>query len=268
MSHITKINGTNHEINSGKVLRSGTTYNISSGKTLISGTEKNISFSNTISVIVTGSGNTAGSEPGQREGYCYFTINDGSEIGTAGTYEANIGDVLNFCVYGYDSTYYGEIRLNNSSKKKVTTNTTGTYSYTIPAGVKFIYVEMSYESKFSQRHGRINISTSAEEYIQINTSVILRDGSGYSSSYVCEGSSSGTKHDTASTFYVASGSTLYCCCQANNSSYTAKIYVNDVLVAQNPSGSWAATYNYIVSKKCNIEFNRYTGDGLIYITEL
>lgn len=44
MSHITKINGTNHEINSGKVLRSGTAYNISSGKTLVGGTSKSISF--------------------------------------------------------------------------------------------------------------------------------------------------------------------------------------------------------------------------------
>lgn len=100
-------------------------------------------------VTVTGSGNSS---------YCYATIN-GTKVTSAGTYEVMHGDTITFGIYGYSTSYYGNVTINGSQVLKVINQTTQTYKWTVPSGVKAISVSMTYTSATIRRNGRIVVTT-------------------------------------------------------------------------------------------------------------
>lgn len=105
-------------------------------------------------VTITGSGNAT---------YCYATINGTKYSGAASNIEVMPGDVITFGVYGYSSTYYGEVAVGQpiaSPVLTVTNRTTQTYNWTVPDGVKTISIAMTYTSSTNQRNGRIVVTTS------------------------------------------------------------------------------------------------------------
>lgn len=102
-----------------------------------------------VEIVLTGSGSAT---------YCYATIN-GTNRYSAGTYSASPGDIVTFHVYGYSSTYYGEITINGEQMLKVTDRTTQGYSFEIPLSADNIQISMSYTSTSTRRNGKIHVTT-------------------------------------------------------------------------------------------------------------
>ena len=103
-----------------------------------------------VTVTLTGSGNTT---------YCYATIN-GTKRYSAGTYTVQQGDSITFAVYGRSAAYAGEVKINGTKVKSVTNQTTQTYVWTVPSGIRSVAVNFSYTSTSSQRNGKITVTTS------------------------------------------------------------------------------------------------------------
>lgn len=101
-------------------------------------------------VTITGTGNAT---------YCYATINGTKYSGAASNIEVMPGDVITFGVYGRSSTYYGRVTIDGTQVLNVTNQTTQTYNWTVPDGVKTISIAMAYTSTSSQRNGRITVTT-------------------------------------------------------------------------------------------------------------
>jgi hypothetical protein len=102
-------------------------------------------------VSITGTGNST---------YCYVTINGTKYSSATNNLEVFAGDTITFGVYGYSSTYYGEVSIDGIQTLKVTNKTTTTYNWTVPKGVSTISIVFSYTSTSSRRNGRITITTS------------------------------------------------------------------------------------------------------------
>ena len=100
-------------------------------------------------VTITGSGNSR---------RCYVTIN-GTKQYKAGTYDVNAGDTITFGVYGYSKTYYGEVKIEGTQVLKVTEETTKTYEWTVPSGIRTVTIAMTYTSTSSRRNGKIAVTT-------------------------------------------------------------------------------------------------------------
>lgn len=103
-------------------------------------------------VTITGTGNAT---------YCYATINGTKYSSAASNIEVMPGDVITFGVYGRSSSYYGRVTIDGAQVLNVTNQTTQTYNWTVPDGVKTISIAMSYTSSSSQRNGRITVTTTS-----------------------------------------------------------------------------------------------------------
>lgn len=104
-----------------------------------------------VTVNITGTGNTT---------YCVVTIGNTKYSGATSGIIVLPGDVITFSVYGYSSTYYGEVTIDGNQVLKVTNRTTKTYEWTVPNGVYEITIAMTYTSTSSRRNGRITVTTS------------------------------------------------------------------------------------------------------------
>lgn len=102
-------------------------------------------------VTITGTGNAT---------YCYATINGVKYSAAASEIEVLPGDIVTFGVYGYSSTYYGEVNIDGTQALKVTARTTQTYEWTVPKGITTISISFSYTSTSTRRNGRITVTTS------------------------------------------------------------------------------------------------------------
>lgn len=102
------------------------------------------------SVTITGTGNST---------YCYATVNGTKYSAAASNISVMPGDTITFGVYGYSSTYYGIVTIDDTEALKVTGRTTKTYNWTVPDGVKSISIVFSYISSSSRRSGRIFVTT-------------------------------------------------------------------------------------------------------------
>lgn len=103
-------------------------------------------------VTITGTGNAT---------YCYATINGTKYNSATSNIEVMPGDVITFGVNGRSSTYYGRITIDGTQALNVTNNTTQTYNWTVPDGVRTISIAMEYNSSTYQRYGRITVTTSS-----------------------------------------------------------------------------------------------------------
>lgn len=108
-------------------------------------------FISVATVTTSGTGNSS---------YCYATIN-GSKITSAGTYNVDGGSTITFGVYGYSSSYYGEVKIDGTQLLKVTDKTTQTYTWTVPNTIKSATVSFSYTSTSTRRNGKITVTTTA-----------------------------------------------------------------------------------------------------------
>lgn len=102
------------------------------------------------SVTITGTGNAT---------YCYATVNGTKYSAAASDIEVRHGDVITFCVYGYNGTYYGFVNINGSEVLKVRQQQTQIYEWTVPEGVSEITIAMTYTSTSTKRNGRITVTT-------------------------------------------------------------------------------------------------------------
>lgn len=103
-----------------------------------------------VSVTITGTGNSS---------YCYATINGTKYSAAATGIEVKPGDTITFGIYGYSSTYYGEVTIDGTQVKKVTEKATETYEWTVPSGKTSITMAMSYTSTSTRRNGKITVTT-------------------------------------------------------------------------------------------------------------
>ena len=101
-------------------------------------------------VTITGTGNAT---------YCYVTINGTKYSSATSNLEVFAGDAITFGVYGYSSTYYGQVKIDDTQSLRVTNRTTQTYSWTVPEGVSAISIALSYTSTSTRRNGRITVTT-------------------------------------------------------------------------------------------------------------
>ena len=99
-----------------------------------------------IKLTLTGSGNAT---------YCYMMIGS-TKYTSATTVEIDAGTEVTFGVYGYSSTYYGEVKINNVQKLKVTNRSTQTFEWTPEEDAS---ISMSYTSTSTRRNGKINVTT-------------------------------------------------------------------------------------------------------------
>ena len=102
-----------------------------------------------IPLTITGTGNSS---------YCYVIIGGTKRYG-AGTYEVSVGDKITFGVYGYSNQYYGSVEMGYTTLLKVTNQTTQTYDWSVPGGIKAINISMTFTSTSTRRNGRISITT-------------------------------------------------------------------------------------------------------------
>jgi len=98
-------------------------------------------------ITISGTGNSS---------YCYVSI-DGSKKTASGSYTVDKGDTIIFGVYGRSSTYYGEVKIDDTQVLKVTNQTTKTYNYIVNNNLT---ISLSYTSSSSTRRGRITVITS------------------------------------------------------------------------------------------------------------
>ena len=101
-----------------------------------------------IDVTITGAGNSS---------RCYATIN-GTKQYSAGTHEVNVGDTIIFGVCGYDGRFYGEVKIDDTQVLKVTNETTKTYEWTVPSGIRTVTIAMTYNTGV-RLYGRITVTT-------------------------------------------------------------------------------------------------------------
>lgn len=101
-------------------------------------------------VTVTGSGSST---------YCYATINGSKVYNKKDGTVVSAGDVITFGVYGYSSTYYGEVVIDGNVVVTSTGKSTVTYAWTIPDGITVINISLTYTSTSSKRNGRITVTT-------------------------------------------------------------------------------------------------------------
>lgn len=102
-------------------------------------------------VTITGTGSAT---------YCYVTINGTKYSSATSNLEVFAGDVITFGVYGYSSTYYGQVQIDGTQSLKVTNRTIQTYSWTVPKKISAISIALSYTSTSTRRNGRITVTTS------------------------------------------------------------------------------------------------------------
>lgn len=100
-----------------------------------------------VTLTISGSGNT---------NYCYVSVG-GTKYTSAQSITVDKGTEVTFGVYGYSSTYYGEVRVDGSQKLKVTNRSTQTYTWTADYDAT---IAMTYTSSSSRRNGRISVTTS------------------------------------------------------------------------------------------------------------
>lgn len=101
----------------------------------------------TVTLTLSGTGNA---------NYCYVSIG-GTKYKSAQTITVNKGTTVTFGVYGYSSTYYGEVKVGSAQVLKVTDRTTKTYNWTANSNAA---ISMTYTSSSSRRNGRISVTTS------------------------------------------------------------------------------------------------------------
>lgn len=101
----------------------------------------------TATLTISGTGNT---------NYCYVSIG-GTKYTSAQSITVNKGTTVTFGVYGYSSTYYGEVRIDGTQQLKVTDRTTKTYNWTANSSAT---ISMTYTSNSSRRNGKISVTTS------------------------------------------------------------------------------------------------------------
>lgn len=92
--------------------------------------------------------------------YCYARINGTKRSGGGFTYTVQQGDEITFAVYGRSTTYAGEVNIDGTNVLSVTNQTTQTYVWTVPSGIRSVAVNFSYTSTSSQRNGKITVTTS------------------------------------------------------------------------------------------------------------
>ena len=107
---------------------------------------------NTLPIYVTISGSGSAT-------YCYASINGTKRTNSATYIPTWSGKTITFGVYGYSSTYYGEVAIDGSAVVTSTGKSTVTYAWTVPNGVTAITIKLSYTSTSSQRRGRITVTT-------------------------------------------------------------------------------------------------------------
>jgi len=143
MAHGTLIGGTAYKVSGGRTLVNGTGYKISKGRTLVGGTGYDISFG--IPVTITGKGaNTV----------TCATIHGTQYIAPASV-TVEPGDVITFSVHGYNSTNYGEVRINGVQVVKAPNTLRKTYDWTVPDGTATISIVLNKQSSY----GRITVTT-------------------------------------------------------------------------------------------------------------
>ena len=102
-------------------------------------------------VSITGSGNSSS---------CYTTIAGTKYTTATNNISVHVGDAIIFGIYGTSKTSYGEVTIDGTQVLKVTDNTTRTYTWTVPKGVKEITIAMTYKSTSKKKNGIISVTTS------------------------------------------------------------------------------------------------------------
>ena len=125
--HACVIDGTARKITSGKAMVGGTVYEISSGKTMVDGTVYEITFTKEYTITVTGTG---------YQDIVYFTINNGEQIISPGTYVANLEDELGFVANG--GIFRTNIIVLNGTTVSEKFSTKATYSCTVKSNIRVV----------------------------------------------------------------------------------------------------------------------------------
>lgn len=103
------------------------------------------------SITITGSGN---------KNYCYVTINDIKYTTATSDIKVKSGDTILFAVYGYSTTYYGQVLIDSKVALKSTGKTTLTTQWIVPSNIETITIAMTYISPINTRSGKIVVTTS------------------------------------------------------------------------------------------------------------
>ena len=107
-------------------------------------------------VTITGSG-IGTSYAGSVE-CCSATI-AGTKYTDATTLAVMLGDVITFSVKGYSSSRKGTLIIDGTEVLSVTTNTTTTYSWTVPNNVSTVTIVLATGGSTTQRIGTITVTT-------------------------------------------------------------------------------------------------------------
>lgn len=98
---------------------------------------------------ITGTGHTS---------RCYAEIGGTKHAAAVSDIEVLPGDVITFLVRGRSSTHAGQVVIDGSTVLSVTSQTTRTYEWTVPANISKIAIALSYNS--SRGYGTITVTTS------------------------------------------------------------------------------------------------------------
>lgn len=100
-------------------------------------------------VEITGTGHT---------NLCYAKIGGTNHAAAVSDIEVFPGDVITFLVRGYSRNYAGQVVIDGSTVLSVTSQTTKTYEWTVPANISKIAIALSYNS--IRGYGTITVTTS------------------------------------------------------------------------------------------------------------
>lgn len=250
MAHTALYGGTVYEKKGGADLVGGTVYKKDHGKVLVGGTVYEVGFGKPVTVTLTGSVSNS------------YAEYNGTRYTFPSTFEANIGDTINFHCGDVPSS--ATIFLNNNQVASGVGS--ANHSYTVASDLN---VNLQTSGSGSSVQAKMYITEIPEGHALVQ--IVEKGGTGYTSG--CGWSKltiDGITYTSAATVTVPIGTAIYCDVIGSGSS-KPYIEVNGVRVVEGygnkDDGYDDCSYTHIVASDITVEFYGNKGSGQIVITE-